>query len=205
VIDVAGRLQADVRIVGAATDPHPEGTITIADGAFMLVPTGVKYLNLNGRLELHEDRVQIDNLRLQDDDHHELELSGDLAIHERQLGGVNVAVKSDDFHVLRNKMGIVEVDTDIRIAGELTRPRLEGELGIVSGRLELDRIFAAAGASPYSVKPTEYAESTNAANASTNEAKSVASNDATSVSSSTATDDSSQEAQPPAPRLLDRL
>ena len=44
---VTGTLQAKVDVTGAADDPHPNGVVTIQNGAFTVEPTGVNYTNLD--------------------------------------------------------------------------------------------------------------------------------------------------------------
>ena len=91
-----------------------------------------------------------------------MSITGDLAMHERQLGGVSVALQADDFKVLDNKMGNVRIHSDMRLTGELSAPRVEGELGLTTGRVDLDRIMAQVGDSAYATEQTEYQTSANA-------------------------------------------
>jgi translocation and assembly module TamB len=84
-----------------------------------------------------------------------LSVTGDLAIHELQVGGVNLTVKADDFKVLDNKMGSVRVHSDLRVAGELAQPRIEGDLHVTAGTINLDPILAAASDSAYASRPTD--------------------------------------------------
>jgi translocation and assembly module TamB len=86
-----------------------------------------------------------------------LSISGDLAIHENQLGGVSITLSADDFKVIDNKMGNVRINTDLRLTGEVNAPRVEGDLGITTGRIDLDAMMAQVGDSAYATKQTEYA------------------------------------------------
>jgi autotransporter translocation and assembly factor TamB len=156
VTNVTGTLQAKVDVTGAADDPRPTGTIAVDKAAFTVEATGVKYTELDGRIDLQPDKVHIDELRLLDNRRNPLSITGDLAIHEREIAGVSVAIKADDFKVIDNKMGNVRVTSDMRIAGELTAPRLEGDLGITTGAINLDPILAQVGESAYATKETEF-------------------------------------------------
>jgi autotransporter translocation and assembly factor TamB len=157
VTGVTGTVQAKVDISGAAGDPRPTGAITVDKAAFTVAPTGVKYSELDGRIELQPDKVHIDELRLLDNQRKPLTVTGDLAIHEREIGGVSIAVKADDFKVIDNQMGNVRIRSDVRLAGELTAPRVEGNLGITTGTVNLDPILAQVGDSAYATKETEFA------------------------------------------------
>jgi translocation and assembly module TamB len=153
---VTGTLQAKVDVTGAADDPHPAGAITVQKAAFTVEPTGVAYSNGNGRIELQPDRVHIGELRLVDNHQQPLSVTGDLAIHAVQVGAFNIQIAANDFKVIDNKMGNVRINSDLKIAGELRQPSIEGELGITTGTINLDPILAQTGESAYATKQTEY-------------------------------------------------
>ena len=54
-------------------------------------------------------------------------------------------------------MGNVRVNSDLRLTGELRAPRIEGDLGVTTGSINLDPILAQTGDSAYATKQTEYA------------------------------------------------
>ena len=83
-------------------------------------------------------------------------IHGDLAIQEHELGGVSIAITADDFKVIDNKMGNVRVNSKLQIAGQLNAPRIEGELGVSTGVVNLDPILAQVGTSAYATKATEF-------------------------------------------------
>jgi autotransporter translocation and assembly factor TamB len=153
---VTGTVQAKVDVTGAVDDPHPTGGITVQNGAFIVDRTGVAYTNLDGKIDLQPDRIHVDTIHLLDNHRQPMSISGDLAIHELTFGAFNVAVKADDFKVLDNTMGNVRVNSDLRITGELAYPRIEGELGVTTGVINLDEIIAQTGDSAYATKPIEY-------------------------------------------------
>jgi autotransporter translocation and assembly factor TamB len=153
---VTGTMQAHIDIAGSATDPHPTGELTIQNAAFTVEPTGVAYRNFDGRVEFQPDKVHIDQIRVIDNHQQALSVTGDLAVHERQIGGVTVAITAHDFKVIDNEMGNVRVDSNLRIAGELHAPRVEGDLGVTTGVINLDPIIAVTGSSAYATEQTEY-------------------------------------------------
>jgi translocation and assembly module TamB len=72
------------------------------------------------------------------------------------VGGVQISVSADDFKVIDNKMGNVRINSDLRLAGELRAPRIEGDLGVTTGQINLDPILAQVGGSAYSTEETQY-------------------------------------------------
>ncbi len=155
--NVKGTVQAKVDVTGPADDPHPAGAINIQNASFTVVPSGVTYRNVDGRVDLQPDRVHIEQIKLADSQQKPMSIAGDLALHELAVGGFDLTVKADDFNVIDNKMGSVRIRSDLHVSGELRNPRLEGELGVTTGRIDLDPIIAAAGESAYSTKSVEYA------------------------------------------------
>ncbi len=156
VTDVTGTLQANVDITGAAGDPHPTGVVTVQNGAFSVPATGVSYSKFEGKVELQPDRVHVGAITMLDNHFNALNISGDLAIHERAVGGFEIYAHSDDFKIIDNKMGNVRVNADLSLVGELRAPRLQGDLGVTTGSVNLDPVLAQLGDSAYSETPIEY-------------------------------------------------
>jgi autotransporter translocation and assembly factor TamB len=154
--DVTGTLQAKIDVSGSAADPHPEGAITIENVRFTVVPTNVNYTNLSGRIELQPDKVHIDGITILDDHQNPLNISGDLAVHERNVGSMQIYVNADDFKVIDNEMGDVRIYSSLGLSGELRAPRIEGDFGVTTGRINLDPILASVGDPAYATKPTEF-------------------------------------------------
>ncbi|HJZ72169.1 MAG TPA: translocation/assembly module TamB domain-containing protein [Vicinamibacterales bacterium] len=163
--DVTGTLQAKLDVSGTADDPRPAGEVTIGNAAFTVVPNGVSYTNLDGRIEIQPEQVHIDSIKVLDNHKSPLTITGDLAMRERRIGGVSIAVTADDFKVLDNKMGNVRIRSDMRLTGELRAPRVEGDLGLTTGRIDLDRIMAQVQDPAYGTQQTQY-QSEATANAS---------------------------------------
>ncbi|MBI2220845.1 MAG: translocation/assembly module TamB domain-containing protein [Acidobacteria bacterium] len=154
VTNVAGTIQANVRVTGSGHDPHPAGTIAIRNGAFSLPVGGTSYTGLDTTLQLSTDKVVVPRFQVLDDHKNPLTVAGELAVHARSVGAVNVTVESDNFELIDNQLGDLGVDSRLRVTGELRRPRVEGEIAVENGRLQVDEILAMV-ADPYA---TELAE-----------------------------------------------
>jgi TamB, inner membrane protein subunit of TAM complex len=141
VTNVTGTLQADVRLTGSGQDPHLEGTIDIKNGAFGVPLGGVSYTGLHTRIDLKPDLITIQKFQLTDEHGEPLTISGQLAVHARQVGAVDIILQSDNFEVIDNSLGDVGLDTELKITGELRRPRVEGQVRIEAGRIEVDQVL----------------------------------------------------------------
>ncbi|HEX4347976.1 MAG TPA: translocation/assembly module TamB domain-containing protein, partial [Vicinamibacterales bacterium] len=154
--NVAGTFEAHLRLEGSAREPRPTGSVTLENGAATVSETGVAYSHMAGRVDVQGDHVHIDEITVLDHDNNALSITGDLAVNERQLGGVELYVNADDFKVLGNKVGDVHMRSNLEITGNLAAPDVRGDLGVSTGKLDLDELMALAGASPYATQETEY-------------------------------------------------
>ncbi|HVH26694.1 MAG TPA: translocation/assembly module TamB [Vicinamibacterales bacterium] len=163
VANVTGTIEAHVHVTGSAADPRPDGVITIDSAAFKLVSNGVVYSDLDGRVELQPDRVHIQQLTVLDNRRSPLNVTGDLAIRERKVGEMSIAVAAEDFKVVDNQMGNVRVNANLQLTGQVNAPRLEGQLDVTTGEVNLDPILALLGSQAYATTQTEFAAPPDAA------------------------------------------
>jgi autotransporter translocation and assembly factor TamB len=141
VTNVIGTMQADVRLTGSGADPHVEGHIDIKNGAFDVPVGGTHYAGLHTRIDLEPDLVRIQKFQITDEHGQPLTISGQLAVHERAVGAVDITLQSDNFELIDNALGDVGVDTELKITGELRRPKVVGQVRIEAGRLEVDQLI----------------------------------------------------------------
>jgi translocation and assembly module TamB len=141
VTQVGGTLEADVRLTGSGRDPHIVGYLDIRDGAFAVPQFGTSFTGLDTRIDLEPDVVRVRRFEILDENGEQLAVAGQLAVHERQVGAVDFTIESENFEILDNELGDVGVGTNLRITGELVRPKLEGDIRVAAGRLEVDRIL----------------------------------------------------------------
>ena len=151
IANVTGTLQADVRITGSGQDPHLEGFVDIRNGAFGVPAGGVSYTGLDTRIELRPDVVRLQKFRILDEHGEWLAVEGEMAVHEKQVGAVNITITSDNFELIDNELGDVGVDSQLKITGEVRRPRVSGDVRLEAARLEVDELLAMFY-DPYSVE-----------------------------------------------------
>jgi autotransporter translocation and assembly factor TamB len=148
VTQVQGTIEANVHVLGSGHDPHLQGTVAIKNGAFSLPVGGTSYTGLDTTIQLTRDKVVIPQFAIRDNHGDPLTIAGELAVHERSVGGVNVTANADDFKLIDNQLGQMAVDARMKLTGELRRPRVEGEIKVESGRVQLDEVLAMAS-NPY--------------------------------------------------------
>jgi autotransporter translocation and assembly factor TamB len=149
--NVSGTIEADVRITGSGQDPHAQGFIDIKNGAFAVPAAGGAFTGLTTRVELDPQAVHIREFKLLDHHGEQLRIAGELAVHARSLGAVNISIDSDNFELVDNELGDVQVQTALKVTGELRRPKLVGDVRLDAARIEVNRVLELFY-SPYSVE-----------------------------------------------------
>jgi autotransporter translocation and assembly factor TamB len=151
---MTGQVEANVHVAGTIDAPRLTGLVETANAGFAVKDTGVLYSNAIARLNFEGDRLFVERLQISDDDGDELVAIGDLGIARRNLGAMNVQLSSHQFKVLDNQLGHVEIDSDVRITGDASRPQITGEVSSKNARLEVDRLLEELTRSPYSTEAT---------------------------------------------------
>jgi uncharacterized protein involved in outer membrane biogenesis len=146
--EVRGSVQANVRVTGSGRDPHMIGTVAVRNGAFAVPAVGTSYRGLDTTIQLSEDKIVVPRFQILDEHKNPLTIAGELAVHARSVGAFDVRIEADSFELIDNHLGDVGVDAQLRVTGELRRPRIEGEIKIEDGRIEVDEVFALL-ATPY--------------------------------------------------------
>ncbi len=141
ITQVGGTLQADVKVTGSGRDPHLVGFVEVKDGAFSVPRFGTSYSGLDTRIDLEPDVVRVRRFEIIDEEGEQLAVAGQLAVHQRQVGAVDFTLESQNFEIIDNELGDIGVGVALKVTGELSRPKLEGDVRIASGRLEVDRIL----------------------------------------------------------------
>jgi translocation and assembly module TamB len=71
-----------------------------------------------------------------------LQVSGVLGLRRLAFGEVQMHAQAQRFGFVRNDLARLEVDLDLDVTGQVTRPTIAGSAAIEQGRIEVDRILA---------------------------------------------------------------
>jgi hypothetical protein len=155
VTDVTGTLVANVRVVGTGYDPHVEGAVDVRGGAFTVPDLGTNYTGLDTRVELKPDVFSIQEFKILDNRGFPMTVGGTLAVHERSVGAVDITIRSENFEVIDNALADLKLDTDLKITGELRKPRIVGNVEVENGTIHLTQLIEQTTADPYATEATE--------------------------------------------------
>jgi autotransporter translocation and assembly factor TamB len=155
VTNVTGALQANVKVTGSGHDPHFDGVVDIRGGTFEIPDLGTAYTGLDTRIDLKDEGVTISEMRIVDEHKKVMTVGGTIAVHERAVGAVDVKVQSEDFEVIDNQLADLKLDADVKVTGELRKPRVEGFVEVETGSVEVARLLEEVTADPYSTEALE--------------------------------------------------
>jgi translocation and assembly module TamB len=150
VTDVTGTLQANVKVSGSGNDPHINGAVDIRGGAFAVPDLGTSYTGLDTRVDLQNEQVAIREFKILDNRGFPMTVGGTLAMHARELGAVNINIQSENFEIIDNELADLKLDTDLRITGEVRKPRVEGTIEVENGTIHVAALVERTTSNPYS-------------------------------------------------------
>jgi len=152
--NLSGQVQADLRIEGTMEVPRFDGQLNLTNAGFTVQSTAVVYSNAMARLSFSGDRVSVERFEVADNDRDKLVAIGDFGIVKHSVGPMNVQLSASQFKVLDNTLGHLELDADLRISGDVTKPKISGTLSSQNGRLEVDQLLEQLTMNPYSTQGT---------------------------------------------------
>jgi autotransporter translocation and assembly factor TamB len=153
VTEVEGVLQANVRVTGTGDDPILEGAMDITGGAVTVPALGTRYTGIETRLDLRDDRIAIQEMRILDEAGNALTLGGEIAVQARALGAFDVSASGRRFQVLDNEFGQLDLDVDLQLTGELRAPRVIGLIEVAEGTIDVAAVVERVTTSPYRLAP----------------------------------------------------
>jgi translocation and assembly module TamB len=147
----AGALDLDLRADGSLQQPRLHGFLTLDDGAVQLAATGERYRDIQMRLALAGDRIDIQRLRIGSQSG-SLEVMGWAQLAGATLQQVDVTVRGREFTAM-NTPGIqAMVDIDVAIRGSLQAMTATGTVVVPRLRVQVNKI---PGTGPRVVQPWE--------------------------------------------------
>jgi len=152
--NVSGEIRLNVRAIGTSRDPHVDGSIDIANAAFLVTASGARYKNGRAALKLARERMTVETLHLEDHDGHPLDIHGSLATHELRVGALEIEARAQHFEVMHNELGQADVDASLQVRGQFESPRVAGDVTIISGDIKVDEILQRTLFQPYATEQT---------------------------------------------------
>jgi autotransporter translocation and assembly factor TamB len=150
VSDSAGRLRLDLHLAGAVRQPRVRGSLVITDGALQLVTTGERYRDIAARLQVHDDRIDIEQCEMHTRTG-ALVVTGSMTAitHNPHL---DLSVQAQEFTAIRTATLEAVVSSDVTLRGTPQDLLVAGHITVSRARIFIDDLFSKR---PQDVKPWE--------------------------------------------------
>jgi autotransporter translocation and assembly factor TamB len=142
VEQVTGTATVKLRVTGTADNPLFDGGVSLTGGGFLVPATGRRYRDLTTKVTFEPGRMKVDGLKMLDEEGDALEVGGVLGLRRLAFGDVQMHAQARRFGFVRNDLARLEVDLDLDVTGQVTRPTIVGKAVIEQGRVEVDRVLA---------------------------------------------------------------
>jgi autotransporter translocation and assembly factor TamB len=142
IADVAGTATVKLHVTGTADNPLFDGGVTLTGGGFTVPATGRRYRDLATTVRFEPGRMHVDKLTVLDEEGDTLQVDGVLGLRRLAFGDVQMHATARRFGFVRNDLARLEVDLDLNVTGQVTRPTIAGKAVIEEGRVEVDRVLA---------------------------------------------------------------
>jgi len=158
--NVSGELTVKMKVSGTSKAPRFEGSVKLADTAFVVTSTGARYQRGAAEFALADDRVNVSSFHLEDRKGRPLSVTGSMGTgatggtNALTAGDLKIDIVANGFEILHDDTGTVDVDATLALRGDLNAPRLAGDVTVLSGELSVDEIFAQNVYQPYAVQAT---------------------------------------------------
>ena len=139
---VVGTATVKLHVTGTADSPLFDGGVTLEGGGFFVPATGLRYHDLSTTVRFEPGSLHVDDLRILDEDNDPLNVSGVLGLRRLAFGDVQMHARAQRFGFVRNDLARLELDLELDVTGQVTRPSISGTAVIESGRIEVDRVLA---------------------------------------------------------------
>jgi translocation and assembly module TamB len=145
----AGMLNLDLQATGTVQQPRLNGSLTMENGAVQLTATGERYRDIQLRILMSGDRIDIQQLHVGSQSG-PLEATGWLRISGTTLQQVDLTIRAREFTAM-NTPGIqAMVNMDVAVRGSLQAMTVTGTVTVPRLRVVIDKI---PGMGPKDVQP----------------------------------------------------
>ncbi len=146
----SGRLDAQLRVGGTAKAPDLHGNVSLREGVLLLAVIGEPYRDIQARLNLANNRLDIDDLRLASTTG-TVGVNGWLEFTGGGLEQLQLSLQAHDFTAMNTPSIQARLTGAVEAQGSLDALTVKGDLTIPRARIRIDDF----GAGPVSVSPSD--------------------------------------------------
>ncbi|HEX5724757.1 MAG TPA: translocation/assembly module TamB domain-containing protein [Longimicrobiaceae bacterium] len=139
--DGEGVARARIELSGTMADPEVRGEAVLAGGAVKVVPLGVRWRDITGRLSMEGDLVRIDTLSARTGDNGWARVTGTMNLEDGQAPVVFLTLQAESFQAIsKEDVAELELDTDgVNVSGTLPDAVVTGSFTLEDGTIHIPR------------------------------------------------------------------
>ncbi|WP_311135704.1 translocation/assembly module TamB domain-containing protein [Kaistella polysaccharea] len=152
VENAEGYLSGNLKIGGKSSAPNVLGVVKLNEVGLGITQLGTKFKNINDEIKFTNRGIDFDNFKLKDESGNAIVIDGAVLTQSYKDFDFNLDVNAKNFKVVdsdkdNDKLmyGILAIDADLKILGDLDLPRVDGNLGVTD---QTDFTFILPQASP---------------------------------------------------------
>lgn len=133
--DIEGYLSGNLDIQGSLDNPNIVGLISFNQVGFSVPEYGVNFRNITDNLQFTPKGIEFEQFKINDKEGNSLLVDGDILTTNYQNFDFNLDVNSSDFKVINSEKstnamtyGILSINTDLAIRGNLDLPIITGDI-----------------------------------------------------------------------------
>lgn len=137
ITDTEGYLSGNLNITGTTEAPRILGAVRFNDVGLQIAQTGSDFRNINDEIDFTGRGIEFDNFKINDSDGNSLNINGQVLTQTYRDFGFNLDLTADDFKVVNSEKnneaimyGVLSIDADLRIRGNLDLPIVDGSLAV---------------------------------------------------------------------------
>ena len=137
IVDTEGYLSGNLNITGTTEAPRILGAVRFNDVGLQIAQTGSDFRNINDEIDFTGRGIEFDNFKINDSDGNSLNINGQVLTQTYRDFGFNLDLTADDFKVVNSEKnneaimyGVLSIDADLRIRGNLDLPIVDGNLAV---------------------------------------------------------------------------
>ncbi|MBA5628211.1 translocation/assembly module TamB domain-containing protein [Moheibacter lacus] len=137
IIESEGYLSGNLNLTGTTEAPRILGSVQFNDVGLQIAQTGSDFRNINDEIDFTQRGIEFDNFKINDNDGNSLNINGQVLTQSYRDFAFNLDLTADDFKVVNSEKnneaimyGVLSIDADLRIRGDLDLPIVDGNLAV---------------------------------------------------------------------------
>jgi hypothetical protein len=135
--ETEGYLSGKLDIMGTTENPNILGNVKFNNVGMLIAKTGSDFRKMNDEIEFTSRGIEFDDFKINDKTGNSMTIDGQVLTQNYQDFAFNLDAKARDFKVVNSEKsndammyGILAIDADLDIRGDLDLPKVDGRLAV---------------------------------------------------------------------------